>query len=111
VSCRKRFLPFLFFGDSSSEDIGFITFAITAFEQFVNLRFPHPSLKMRWFIDDDGLPNCSDSIPQSVNRPQIQIEAPTEISNFHSAKSMPTPTSNRKHKGNPRKQIHPYSPS
>ncbi|CAN0905327.1 hypothetical protein LINGRAHAP2_LOCUS23594 [Linum grandiflorum] len=51
---------------------------------------------MRWYIDDDGLPNCSDSIPQSVDRPQIQIEAPTEISNFHSVKSMTTTNSYHK---------------
>ncbi|CAN0872561.1 hypothetical protein LINGRAHAP2_LOCUS10151 [Linum grandiflorum] len=64
---------------------------------------------MRWYIDDDGLPNCSDSIPQSVDRPQIQIEAPTEISNSHSVKSMTTPNFHHKHKENPRKQIHPFS--
>ncbi|CAN0905328.1 hypothetical protein LINGRAHAP2_LOCUS23594 [Linum grandiflorum] len=64
---------------------------------------------MRWYIDDDGLPNCSDSIPQSVDRPQIQIEAPTEISNFHSVKSMTTTNSYHKLKGNPRTKTHPYS--
>ncbi|CAN0902955.1 hypothetical protein LINGRAHAP2_LOCUS22295 [Linum grandiflorum] len=63
---------------------------------------------MRWYIDDDGFPNCSDSIPQSVDRTQIQIEAPTEISNFHSAKSMATPNFYHKHKGNSRKKTQPY---
>ncbi|CAN0899493.1 hypothetical protein LINGRAHAP2_LOCUS20309 [Linum grandiflorum] len=63
---------------------------------------------MRWYIDDEGFPKCSDSIQQSVDRTQTQIEAPTGLSNFHTKKITTIPNLYHKKQANSRKKTQPY---